>query len=101
MQGREKKVGDAKAGGEASPEDCKVVGKFFSSKIPSTKPIISSARPITSTVVTSMPLTRQISKGIVIGSSFEGGSGSKPKQKEAINISFDKGKTIVVEKSKE
>ncbi|CAI9285071.1 unnamed protein product [Lactuca saligna] len=72
VQGGERKVGSAKAGGEALHEDAKVVGKVYSSKLSTTKPVITSAGPVTSTIVTFVPIPRPISKGIMIGSSTGG-----------------------------
>ncbi|CAI9294571.1 unnamed protein product [Lactuca saligna] len=75
VQGGERKLAE---------EGAKVVGKVFSSNIPSTKPVIVSAELVTSIIITTLPITRTISKGIVIGKPLEsGGSGSKPKEVEA------------------
>ncbi|CAI9298591.1 unnamed protein product [Lactuca saligna] len=90
--GEERKGDDAKAGGD----DAKLVGKVFSSKIPTTKPIIATVAPITSTVVTILPITRPVLKGIVIGKSADIG-GSDLKTKEVIEDTTLKsiGKTVV------
>ena len=61
VQGEEKRVGEgshAKAEGNVLHGDAKVVGKIYPSNIPSTKPIISSVGPVTSTLVTSIPITK-------------------------------------------
>ncbi|CAI9286377.1 unnamed protein product [Lactuca saligna] len=102
VQGGEKRVGEAshaKARGEASQGEVKVFGKNFPSKLPSSKPTISSVGPVTSTIVTSMPIMKPISKGVVIGSSTDQADSSKAK--DATQKSTGKGKLIVVEKSKE
>ena len=70
-------------------EEAKVVGKVYITQIPSSKPIISKAQPVSSTVVTTRPIT----KGIVIGSSGEGGSQSKPKETLVIQ---DRGNKILI-----
>lgn len=91
-----------KGGERKSANDAKVMGKVFPTNIPSTKPVFVSAQPVTSTIVTSLPITRTISKGIVIGKPLEsGGSGSKPKDVTEKSASKDKGKSILMEKSKE
>ncbi|CAI9302396.1 unnamed protein product [Lactuca saligna] len=56
VHGRERKVGGS------TNEEEKVVGKVFSTKLPTTNPTISTAGPMSSTIVTTMPIT----KGIVI-----------------------------------
>lgn len=91
VQGGERKVGDG-----VLHQEVKVVGNIFSMKI-STKPTVSTAAPVTSTVVTTKP----IAKGIVISSSGEGGSSSKRTKFVDDFSKQDKWKTIVVEKSKE
>lgn len=73
-------------------EEAKVVGKILTTNIPTTKPIISNANPMLSTVTN----TRQVLKGIVIGSN---GEGSASKLKEILRIQ-DRGKKVVVEKKK-
>ncbi|CAI9261298.1 unnamed protein product [Lactuca saligna] len=68
VQGGEKRVGEGshvKAGGDALHGEAKVVGKVYPSKIPLTKPTISSAGTVTSTIVTSMPITKLIYEGDV------------------------------------
>lgn len=67
MQGGEKIF----AGSKTRGEDSKVAGKVFSSKVPTSKPIMETAGPITLTVVTTVPIMKP--KGIMIG-----GSASKP-----------------------
>lgn len=79
----------------------KVFGKVFSLKIPTTKPIISSVGPVTSTVVTAMLITRSSTKGIVIGSSAGGSSSMKPKATIDNSAQKDNGQTKVNEKTKE
>ncbi|CAI9261474.1 unnamed protein product [Lactuca saligna] len=56
---------------KSTEEEAKIVGKVYSSSIPSTKPMFVSAQPVTSTVVTTLSTTRTISKGIVIGKPLE------------------------------
>ncbi|CAI9296673.1 unnamed protein product [Lactuca saligna] len=74
VQGGENIFACSKTGGE----DSKVVGRLFSSKIRTTKPIMATAGQITSTVVTTVPITKP--KGIVIGKTGDiGGSASKPR----------------------
>ncbi|CAI9302875.1 unnamed protein product [Lactuca saligna] len=62
VKGGEKRIERTKAGEEAkvSGEYLNVVGKVFSSKIPSSKPVIMFVGPVPSTVVTSMPMTRPV-----------------------------------------
>ncbi|CAI9303222.1 unnamed protein product [Lactuca saligna] len=63
MQGGEKKLEFTKAGenikeSQEMKTDAKVVGKVFLSNVSTTKPIIVSAGPVTSTVITTTPMTR-------------------------------------------
>lgn len=62
VQGGEMKSEGSKARGE----DAKVVGKVFPLMIPTTKPVIATVGPISSTILTTIPITRPISKGIVM-----------------------------------
>lgn len=63
--------------------------------------MIVSAEPVTSTIVTMLPITRPISKVIVIGKPLETGrSGSKPKEISEKPVSKDKGKSILIENQK-
>lgn len=74
VQGGEKKsVGEGASW--KTEDEANVVGKVFATNIPSTKPILSKAGPVVSTVTN----IRQISKGIVIGTSGEW-SALKPKE---------------------
>ncbi|CAI9281663.1 unnamed protein product [Lactuca saligna] len=96
VQGGERKGEDTKVGGD----DANVLGNVFSSKIPTTKPIIANGGLITSTVVTTVPITKPILKGIEIGKSTDvGGSGLKMKEVILCSTLKARGKTILVEKS--
>ena len=50
---------------------------MFSSKIASSNPVIMSVGQLTSAIVTTMPMTRPVQKGVVIGEAA--GSASKSK----------------------
>ncbi|KAL7592159.1 hypothetical protein Lser_V15G33908 [Lactuca serriola] len=98
MQGGERMSEGLKAGGD----DAKVVGKVFPSKIPTTKLVIASSGPVSSTVVITVPITRPISKGIIIGKSVDiGGSDSKVKYVLEESASKARGKSMMIKKSKE
>ncbi|CAI9280990.1 unnamed protein product [Lactuca saligna] len=90
VQGGETKL-DFMKGGEHSKVEVK--------KISAAKPIVVSAGPVSSTVVTTAPLTKPILKGVVI--SEAGGSASKTKTVVTKTASKDKGKGILIEKTKE
>lgn len=92
MQGGERKyVGEGASG--KTEDEAKVVGKVFTTNIPTTKPIMSKADLVVSTGTT----TRKILKGIVIGTTGEG-SASKPKETPR---NQDMGKKVIIEISKE
>lgn len=104
VQGGEKKNDQSKAGEQVKPcegvktatEDSKVVSKVFPSKVTS-NPTVVSAAPVTSTMVTTVPISKPVMKGVVIGNPVEDHS----KSKVVVSSSKDNGKGIIVEKSKE
>ena len=92
MQGGEK-VGQAKAGEHKKiTEDTKVVGKVYPSKVV-VKPTVVSAALVMSTVTTTVPISKPISKGIVI----EKQSDVSSSKNIAPSIVKDKGKGVMVE----
>ncbi|CAI9277340.1 unnamed protein product [Lactuca saligna] len=90
VQGGEMKLDFTKTG-----EHSKVEGK----KISAEKPIVVSAGLVFYTVVTTVPLTKPILKGVVIGEA--GGSASKTKTVVTEKALKDTGKGILIEKTKE
>ncbi|CAI9269695.1 unnamed protein product [Lactuca saligna] len=96
VQGGEK-VGQAKAGEhEKITEDSKVVGKLYPSNVV-VKPTIVSAAPVISTVTTTVPILRPITKGIVIENVVPSNVSSS-KNAAPSNVK-DKGKGVLVEKT--
>ncbi|CAI9282432.1 unnamed protein product [Lactuca saligna] len=77
-------------------EDAKVVGMVYPSKVVA-KATVVSAGPVTSTMITTVPIPKPISKGVIIGKQTSVSSSEKV---DLSNIK-DKGKGIVIEKSNE
>ncbi|CAI9277320.1 unnamed protein product [Lactuca saligna] len=60
-------------GMKTTTEDAKVVGKIYPSKVVA-KATVVSAGPVTSTVITTVPIPKPISKGVVIGERLRSGA---------------------------
>ncbi|CAI9263199.1 unnamed protein product [Lactuca saligna] len=96
VQGGEK-IDKSKAAEQTkTSEDAKVVGKLYPSKVV-TKLSIISAGSVTSTVITTIPLPKPSSKGVVIGKQADVSSSKKL----VLSNVEDKGKGILIEKTKE